>query len=74
MSERVTVYVDNDEWYPVWSAEPTKDDGSTPYGDPVEVDAETAARWARVFAEFAVVQTEIRAAAHAAGHYGPHAT
>jgi hypothetical protein len=67
MSARVTVYVDEDEWYPVWSARAAVGD-RTPYGDPVEVDASTYDRWARVFAEFDEVQDEIRAAAVAAGH------
>lgn len=63
MSERVTVYVDEDEWFPVWSARQAEPDKPTPYGDALEVDRETADRWVRVFREFDEVQSEIKAAA-----------
>lgn len=57
----VTVSIDKDEWYPVWSATRVTDQNPDPYGENVEVPRETLDRWIRVFAEFDEVQTEIAA-------------
>lgn len=62
MSELVSVYIDEDEWYPVWEARVVGEDDRKPYDDTVQVTRDQAERWARVFAEFEKVQGEIAAA------------
>lgn len=60
--DRVKVYVDSDEWYPVYSVV----DSDTYGGIEVEVPQGTLDRWQSVAAEFEDVQNEMEASRDAA--------
>lgn len=68
MSDTVTVFIDSDEWYPVYSAEPVTepDDGYMKWGRRVEVSREQAERWAAAAEAFDAAQQEMHAAWKAA--------
>lgn len=51
------VYIDADEWYPVYQFDEDPPRSQLPYL--IEVDAMTVARWRQVFDEFDAVQAEL---------------
>jgi len=49
------VYIDSDEWYPVYSVE------KSPWGIEVDVPEEVLERWDQVFCQFRNIQSEMAA-------------
>lgn len=62
---RISINLDADEWYPVYSVIPATDSDYDEQ-DAIEVTEADLARWARAEGDFAKAQSEMRATAEAA--------